>query len=141
MVEIGIKLGVNGKEPMKAHKTDAAYDIFAAEDLWVYSGETLPVRTEIYLEIPYGWKGEIYSRSGLSSKGITVANSPGKIDSGYRGEIKVLIKNDTLFDFEVRKGDRIAQLEINQVNEVTWIHKAEVDFSDRGEHGFGSTGK
>jgi dUTP pyrophosphatase len=91
------------------------------------------------MEIPKGWKGEIYSRSGLASKGIFVGNSPGKIDSDYRGEIKVIIHNTRREIVGIHAGDRIAQFEINPVHDIEW-EEGELDETDRGEGGFGSTG-
>ena len=94
------------------------------------------------MQIPDGWKGEIYSRSGLTSKGVVVANSPGKIASDYRGEIKVLLRNNRVTDLVgIKKGDRIAQFEINPVHHIYFEESENLDFSIRGDQGFGSTGK
>ena len=84
------KLDPNARTPYKATTGAAAYDLYSLEDVFIPHGETVVVRTGIALQIPSGWKGEVYSRSGLASQGIFVANSPGKIDSDYRGEIKVI---------------------------------------------------
>lgn len=128
--------------PTKAHKDDAAFDLAVNENFVLYPKEITRVTTGLYLQIPEGYKGEIYSRSGLSSRGITVANSPGKIDSGYRGEICILLRNETDIEVVISAGDRVAQLEINPVQEVNFIVSNPNDFivSDRGFNGFGSTG-
>jgi dUTP pyrophosphatase len=142
MVDVLIKVKPGSYMPTKAHKDDAAFDLAVNENFVLPSKAITKVTTGLYLQIPEGYKGEVYSRSGLSSKGITVANSPGKIDSGYRGEILVLLRNETDQEVVISAGDRIAQLEINPVQTVNFILSNPTDFivSDRGSNGFGSTG-
>ena len=127
--------------PVKKSSDAAAYDIFSTETLTLPPHMVTTVRTGIVLEIPRGWKGEIYSRSGLALKGVVVANQPGKIDSDYRGTVNVLLLNWTSSYIPVTKGDRIAQLEINPVYDVDFVEVDELSKTERGEGGFGSTGK
>ena len=152
MVDVLIKVNPGSYMPTKAHQNDAAFDLAVNDNFILYHGQITKVTTGLFLQIPDGYKGEIYSRSGLSSKGITVANSPGKIDSGYRGEICILLRNETDQDVVVSAGDRVAQLEINPVLEVNFILSNPNEFSVpslreiqekslyRGSNGFGSTG-
>ena len=136
------KLHPNAITPTKGTERAAAYDLYAIEDAYIPIGETVMVGTGLALEIPEGWKGEIYSRSGLASQGIVVANSPGKIDSDYRGEIKVIIRNSRNTELVgIKIGDRIAQFEINPVHSIEFEESENLDFTTRGGQGFGSTGK
>tara|TARA_R110000782_G_scaffold236352_1_gene322490 strand:- start:74 stop:505 length:432 start_codon:yes stop_codon:yes gene_type:complete len=136
-----IKLHPSAILPTKGTENAAAYDLYAIEDAYIPLGETVMVGTGLAFEIPTGWKGEIYSRSGLASQGIVVANSPGKIDSDYRGEIKVLIRNERTTDLAgIKMGDRIAQFEINPVHSIEFEESDNLDFTSRGFKGFGSTG-
>jgi dUTP pyrophosphatase len=127
--------------PVKKSNDAAAYDLFSDETLGLPPNMVTAVKTGVALEIPKGWKGEIYSRSGLSLKGLVVANQPGKIDSDYRGPIKILLHNWTSSYIALTRGDRIAQLEINPVYDVDFVEVDELSKTDRGEKGFGSTGK
>jgi len=127
--------------PVKKSSDAAAYDIFSNETLTLPPRMVTTIRTGIVLEIPRGWKGEIYSRSGLALKGVVVANQPGKIDSDYRGPIQILLLNWTSSYISIERGDRIAQLEINPVYDVDFVEVDELSKTDRGEGGLGSTGK
>ena len=138
------KLCEEARIPEKATEGAAAYDIYYPYDepITIFPGpfETVnTVPTGIAMEIPAGWKGEIYSRSGLASRGIFVANQPGKIDSDYRGEIKVLLYNSSPNAVTLAKGARIAQFELNPTYEVVWEEDKLRD-SPRGDSGLGSTG-
>ena len=136
------KLAPQAKIPTKGTPGSAAYDLYAVENAFIPPGETLGVHTGLSLEIPEGWKGEIYSRSGFASMGAVVANSPGKIDSDYRGEITVLLHNNRNEQIVgIKTGDRIAQFEINPVHDIEFEETEELSTSERGEGGFGSTGK
>ena len=129
-------------EPTKGTPQSAAYDLSSIETVWIPPGQTVAVATGLSMEIPEGWKGEIYSRSGMSSQGTVVANSPGKIDSDYRGEIMVLLHNQRLQDVAcIEPGDRIAQFEINPVHPLQFEIVEELSSTQRGDAGFGSTGK
>ncbi len=127
--------------PTKATEGAAAYDLYSIERAFIPVGETVMVRTGLAMQIPEGWKGEIYSRSGLASKGLVVSNSPGKIDSDYRGEIQVILHNNRSVDIiGVEAGDRIAQFEINPVHDIEFEESKNLEISFRGGEGFGSTG-
>ena len=117
-------------------------DICAAEDVQIKAFSWTTIPTGIYLEIPEGYECQIRSRSGLAAKfGIFVLNSPGTIDSGYRGEIKVILKNSDYHRYEIKKGERIAQMVVAPVTTATFIEVAELSDSERGVGGLGSTGK
>ena len=133
------KLTDNAQIPQRATEGSAAYDLHATENVYIPHGETAVVSTGLAMEIPDGWKGEVYSRSGLASRGIFVANSPGKIDSDYRGEIKVILHNTRREIVGIHAGDRIAQFEVNPVYSIEWEEAALTD-TERGEGGLGSTG-
>jgi len=128
--------------PTKGSEGAAAFDLYATEAVFIPPGETVAVGTGLAMDIPKFWKGDIYSRSGLASRGVVVANSPGKIDSDYRGEIKVLLHNNRSVDIiGIELGDRIAQFEINPVHDMEFEEVATLEESTRGDGGFGSTGK
>ena len=104
-------------------------------------GEYKLIATGIYIKIPPGYEAQVRPRSGLAlKKGITVLNSPGTIDSDYRGEVGVILINHSNDDFNVESGDRIAQLVISKYENVVWNNVKDIDSSSRGEGGFGSTG-
>lgn len=134
------KLREDAKLPEKKTIGAAAYDLCSVEDVWLKPGEIRPISTGLSMEIQFGFKGEVYSRSGMACKGIIVANQPGKIDSDYRGEIKVILINLGQTSFEIKKGDRIAQFEINPVVNVCFMANNTLSKTERGEGGFGSTG-
>ena len=128
--------------PCYAKPGDAGMDICAAEDKHISPFNWTTISTGLYLEIPEGYEVQIRSRSGLAAKhGIQVLNSPGTIDSGYRGEIKVILKNNDHIKYNVHKGDRIAQMVVAPITTATLIEVAELSDSERGEGGLGSTGK
>ena len=150
------KLHPDGKEPFKANPSDAGYDLFSVQYETLEPFQRKLISTGINIEIPEGFYGRIAPRSGLAcKKGIDVM--AGVIDSGYRGEIKVLLIN---FNFEgynlkpnafeamfgsankldVRPGDRIAQLIIEKCHEAAWKPTSSLEESRRGERGFGSSG-
>jgi len=129
--------------PSYATDGDAGADLVAAESLTLApGGGRALVATGAAIAIPAGYAGFIQPRSGLAYKhGVTVLNTPGLIDSGYRGELKVLLVNtDPETAFEVVRGDRIAQLVIQQVEHVDFVVVDELPDSERGAGGFGSTG-
>ena len=111
------------------------------EKIIINSSEAELIPTNLVLEIPVGYEGQIRPRSGLAFKsGITVLNSPGTIDSDYRGEIKVLLVNLGKDDFEIKFGDRIAQLVISKYERVNLVSAKEISDTERGDGGYGSTG-
>lgn len=122
---------------------DAAADLTAAEDALLDPGDRAGIATGVALAIPLGWCGLVLPRSGLSLKqGVTVLNSPGLIDSGYRGEIVAILHNASDETVFIERGTRIAQLLIVQAPEVTFVETAELPEAsdDRGSAGFGSSG-
>ena len=129
--------------PAYAHPGDAGIDLYARESIVIRSGGgRVLMPTGIAIAIPLGWAGFVLPRSGLALKhGLSVVNSPGLIDSAYRGELKVvLINTDPTDDYEVTRGDRIAQLVLQRVGEVTWNEVDELSGEDRGG-GFGHSGR
>ena len=128
--------------PQAQNRGDAGYDLRSAADLSLAPGERALIPTGIAIAIPIGYAGFVQPRSGLAIKnGIGVLNSPGLIDSGYRDELKViLINTDKTETFEIKKGDRIAQLVIQKYETVNWNIVDDLEDSDRGTGGFGSTG-
>lgn len=130
--------------PAYAKPGDAGCDLLAAAHVVLEpGGGRALVPTGIALAIPEGYAGFVQPRSGLANKhGITCLNSPGLIDSGYRGELKVLLINtDPTEPFEVKRGERIAQLVIQKVEQVVFVEVDELDDSERGAGGFGHTGR
>ena len=128
--------------PVRAHATDAGLDLYAAEQVGIpVLGRTL-VGTGIAAAIPEGYVGYITPRSGLAhSNGITVLNSPGTIDAGFTGEIKIILINHGQAPYLIQPGERIAQLVIHKI-ELPWVQEVnELPTSDRGTNGFGSTGQ
>ena len=129
--------------PAYAHPGDAGIDLHARESIVIRSGGgRVLMPTGIAIAIPLGWAGFVLPRSGLALKhGLSVVNSPGLIDSAYRGELKVvLINTDPTEDYEVTRGDRIGQLVLQRVGEVTWNEVDELSGDDRGG-GFGHSGR
>jgi dUTP pyrophosphatase len=129
--------------PSRAHDGDAGLDLHAAEAARIEPGERASVATGIAVEIPEGHAGLVLPRSGLAARhGMMLVNAPGLIDSGYRGEVRILLLNtDRSEAFEIEPGDRIAQLVIAPVGGVEAVEVAELAPSSRGEGGFGSSGR
>ena len=142
-VKVRVKLlSPDAKMPMAAKRGDVAFDLFSTMDYELRPGERFAVPTGIAIEIPPGYEGQVRPRSGLALKeGITVLNTPGTIDSGYRGEVKTIMINHNGEPFKITKGMRISQLAIRPVPEVEFIEVDELTDTERGEGGFGSTGK
>jgi dUTP pyrophosphatase len=127
--------------PEYATEGAAGMDVLAAEDVTLSPGGRHAVATGLALAIPPGYEIQVRPRSGLALKhGITVPNTPGTIDSDYRGELKVILINHGATDFAIRRGDRIAQLVLAPVVRASWLKVDELDDTTRGEGGFGSTG-
>lgn len=136
-------LGENATLPTRAHEGDAGLDLYASEAARIGPGERWQVATSIAVEIPEGRAGLILPRSGLARKyGISVVNAPGLIDAGYRGELKVLLlNNDPAEAFRIAPGDRIAQLVVVEVAPLDPVAVDSLTSSERGEGGFGSSGR
>jgi dUTP pyrophosphatase len=128
--------------PVLAHDDDAGYDLRALEGVTLAPGQRAMVRTGIAIELPAGHAGLVLPRSGLAARhGITLANAPGLIDAGYRGEVKVLLLNtDREVAFDVGAGDRIAQLVVVAVATPEIVDADALAATVRGEGGFGSSG-
>jgi dUTP pyrophosphatase len=119
----------------------AGMDVLAAEDVLLREGCRHAVATGLAFAIPPGFEIQVRPRSGLALKhGITVPNTPGTIDSDYRGELKVILINHGTEPFAIRRGDRVAQLVLAPVTRASWLRVDELDQTVRGEGGFGSTG-
>lgn len=139
------KLDLRAKTPDLANADDAGFDLRALEDGEIYKEQTKVVGTGLAVEIPRGYAGFVQSKSGLASKGIFVTNSPGLIDAGYRGEIKVILTNLGAADYpyKYKAGDKIAQIvflpiESPHLKEVDY---AELSETERGTGGLGSSGR
>ena len=127
--------------PAYAHASDAGMDVRSVRELVIPPGGRALVPTGLVVNLPAGYEAQVRPRSGLALKaGVTVLNSPGTIDAGYRGEIGVILANFGQDDFKVNVGDRIAQLVIAPVLQPVVVEATEVDSTDRGAGGFGSTG-
>jgi dUTP pyrophosphatase len=129
--------------PTRAHEGDAGLDLYACEAAHVGPGERWSVGAGVAVEIPEGHAGLVLPRSGLAKKhGIALVNAPGLIDSGYRGEIRVLLLNtDPAETFRVEPGDRIAQLVISPIASAEPVESESLAESSRGDGGFGSSGR
>jgi dUTP pyrophosphatase len=129
--------------PLPAYATDGAagMDVVSAEDVSLAPGARHAVATGLALAIPPGFEIQVRPRSGLALKhGISVPNTPGTIDSDYRGELKVILINLGSDPFDIRRGDRVAQLVLAPVTRANWLKVDALDETARGEGGFGSTG-
>ncbi|MDR7100985.1 dUTP diphosphatase [Croceicoccus sp. BE223] len=137
------RLEGNDDLPLPAYATDGAagMDVVSAEERVLVPGERAAVSTGIAMAVPDGYELQIRPRSGLALKhGITVPNTPGTIDSDYRGELKVILINHGTEPYKLRRGDRIAQAVLSPVVRASWLEVHELDATQRGEGGFGSTG-
>lgn len=142
MIEVAVRrLRNDAVLPVQAYEGDAGLDLAACEEIELGPGERAVVSTGIAVEIPSGYAGFVQPRSGLAARhGIGVVNSPGLIDSGYRGEIHVVLLNtDSVETFTVEPGMRIAQLVVAPVASVRLVEVEELAASERGGRGFGSS--
>ena len=129
--------------PAYAHPGDAGADLRSAIDLVIAPGERSTVPTGVSIALPDGFVGFVVPRSGLAAKhGLTIVNSPGTVDAGYRGEIRVtLLNTDSREPFVIAAGDRIAQLIVMPVSRARFVPVETLPGTHRGESGFGSTGR
>ncbi len=144
------KLDSNAKLPTKGTTGSTCFDVYALEDSWIGRGVT-KVRTGLAFEIPQGYEMEIRPRSGLSSKeSLIIVNSPGTLDSDFRGELVILMTSlkhspvENTFpvhEYEIKAGDRVAQFKINEVLPVEFKEVEELSQTERGTGGYGSTGR
>ena len=127
--------------PAYAHPGDAGMDVRSVEELTIEPGGRRLVRTGLVMMLPPGYEAQVRPRSGLALKnGVTVLNTPGTIDEGYRGEVGVILANFGTEPFKVEKGAKIAQIVIAPCTRAEIVETAEVDETVRGAGGFGSTG-
>jgi dUTP pyrophosphatase len=141
---VRIKNTSNNPLPEYATAGSAGLDIraFLEESVVLKPLERVLIPTGLFLEIPTGWEAQVRPRSGLAIKqGLTCLNSPGTIDSDYRGEVKVILVNLDAIEHFIHSGDRVAQLVFQQVQQVKWDSVDSLEQSSRGEGGFGHTGK
>ena len=145
MEEINCKIINKSSNKLPGYQTEgaSAVDLYADlnDPVILKPGETRLISTGIYISIPTGFEAQVRPRSGLAlKKGVTVLNSPGTIDSDYRGEIGVILINHSTKDFKIFNGDRIAQLVLSRYEKILWNQVDSLDDTIRGEGGFGSTG-
>ena len=127
--------------PSYAHPGDAGMDIRSIEDLVIDPGARKLVRTGLVMMLPSGYEAQVRPRSGLALKnGVTVLNTPGTIDEGYRGEVGVVLANFGSEPFRIEKGSKIAQIVVAPCTRAEIEETVEIDSTERGEGGFGSTG-
>lgn len=146
MKSMQIKILNKSSNPIPSYETkfSAGVDLRAniTEDVLLKPFKRCLVKTGIFLEIPEGYEAQVRPRSGLAlKKGISLVNSPGTIDADYRGEIGVILINMSQEDFTVSHGDRIAQLVFAKCEQADWVEVEELNKTERGEGGFGSTGE
>jgi dUTP pyrophosphatase len=128
--------------PSYAHEGDAGLDLAAAADTELAPGARAAVPTGLRVAVPDGWVGLVHPRSGLARRhGVTVANAPGTIDAGYRGEVQVLLVNLGDAPVTVHRGDRVAQLLLQRVGRARVVEVQDLDGTVRGAGGFGSSGR
>lgn len=142
-MEVPIQLHANAVLPSRSRPDDAGYDLCAREDMIVAPQERALVKTGLTMAIPAGCCAFVIPRSGLALRhGITVLNAPGLIDSGYRGEVGVVLYNSSSSEeFKISVGDRIAQISFLKLEEVSFLATDRLDSTDRGTGGFGHTGR
>ncbi len=143
---INVQIKNLSKHPLPKYQTalSAGMDLHAnlEESISLKNGERALIPTGLFIELPEGYEAQVRPRSGLALKhGITVLNSPGTIDADYRGEIKVLLINHGSETFEINDGERIAQLVVAQHAIVSWQEASTLNNTERGEGGYGSSGK
>jgi dUTP pyrophosphatase len=134
----------NNKNPEYTYKSDSGFDLRAVDDIWVQANDRKLIPTGLRFDIPDGFEIQVRSKSGLAlNHGLMVLNSPGTVDSGYQGEIKVIMFNTTNQKIKIEKGQKIAQAVVCPVVNGRWIDLIKVDVlpeKDRNDNGFGSTG-
>jgi dUTP pyrophosphatase len=142
---LSVKIINQSQHPLPSYQTalSAGMDLHAnlQEAITLNPQERALIPTGLFIELPAGYEAQVRPRSGLALKhGITVLNSPGTIDADYRGEIKVLLINHSNLAFTIQNGERIAQMVVAQHTVVQWAHTTELNATERGDGGYGSTG-
>ena len=127
--------------PGYAHEGDAGMDVYSAIECVIKPGERKLVPTGIKMAIPRGYEVQVRPKSGLALKhGLSIVNTPGTIDAGYRGEVGVILINHSNDEYKVEKNMKVAQLVVNKIEEANVVEVKDLDDTSRGEGGFGSTG-
>ena len=127
--------------PHYVHRGDAGMDLYSVEEVILAAGERKLIGTGLKFEIPMGFELQVRPKSGLAANfGVTVLNTPGTVDSGYRGEVKVILYNSSKNDYQVKRGEKIAQAVIAKYEEAEIEEATELGETSRGDGGFGSTG-
>lgn len=137
------KISPDAKVPAYAHEGDAGVDLYSTVDKVLQPGERALIPTGLKMAIPHGYEGQVRPKSGLALKyGLTVLNTPGTVDAPYRGEVGVILINlDPKTSYEVKKGEKVAQMVFNRVEYARFTEAAELAETTRGAGGFGSTGR
>ena len=131
----------DAKFPSYAYPSDSGFDLYSTIDYKLSAFGRALIPTGLFIQLPQNCEAQIRPRSGLAfKKGVTVLNSPGTIDADYRGEIGVLLVNLSSQDFLVEDGERVAQMVVAEFKQITWNESEELENTDRGAGGFGSTG-
>jgi dUTP pyrophosphatase len=143
MIKFKIKVLIEGCEPTKAHPSDAGWDLKAGCDCIIPAGKKAIIPCGIAIELPENYEAQIRPRSGLAvNHTVTSLNAPGTIDAHYRGQIgAIMINHDITDDYYVKKGDRIVQMVVKQVEQSEYEIVENLSETDRGKGGFGSSGK
>ena len=145
MKKLGVKVKILNQDaiiPKYQTEEAAGFDLHSIEEKTVKAGEREVIKTGLAVALPKGYELQVRPRSGLALKnGITVLNTPGTVDSDYRGELMVILFNTSKEDFAVKKGERIAQAIIKEILQADFAVVEELDSTERGVGGFGSTGK
>lgn len=145
MKKLGVKVKILNPDvivPKYQTEEAAGFDLHSIEEKTIKAGERDVIKTGLAVALPKGYELQVRPRSGLALKnGITVLNTPGTVDSDYRGELMVILLNTSNEDFAVKKGDRIAQAVIKEILQADFAVVDELDSTERGTGGFGSTGK
>ena len=142
MIKVKIKkIKDNAIIPKYSHEGDAGVDLYSTEDYVLKAGDRVLVSTGIKIAVPEGYEAQIRPKSGLAiNHGISVVNTPGTVDSCYRGEVKIITINLGKEDFKIEKGKKIAQMIFNKIEEAEFEEVEELENTTRGDGGFGSTG-
>ena len=138
------KSNENAVDPKYAYYTDSGFDLYSTEDKWIHPFDRSLIPTGLHFDIPSGYEIQVRSKSGLAlNQGLMVLNSPGTVDQGYTGEIKIILFNTTNQKVKIEKGQKIAQAVLCPVVSGKWIkivEKDKLENKDRNDNGFGSTG-
>jgi dUTP pyrophosphatase len=143
-IDLNYTNGSDNGEPEYAYGSDSGFDLRSTEELWIQANDRKLIPTGLRFDIPDGYEIQVRSKSGLAlNQGLMVLNSPGTVDSGYQGEIKVIIFNTTNERIKIEKGQKIAQAVLCPVVNGKWVNLVKVEEigeKDRNDKGFGSTG-